>query len=266
MEWYYTAMAQKSLTKDMAIHLALQAWDECGIDLLQPFFPASYEKFGGRPGAVIMMDQYWDFSYAYDTVNWKIIGIESGFGRKREVCIGENDKVVVFYIGKPDLVTTESKRIMPVDHKTTRYIKTNADHDYKPHAQTAGYIVSTQAILKSLGIDEVVDRCIVNIAARSEPSDNPRGGKPKRPRFKRVPVPYSQTELEEWRHQTILKCTRLRECIEKNEWLWNDSACHMYSGCEYRAIHAVPPASRLIVIQSSYKIAEAWTPYEPEDD
>jgi hypothetical protein len=45
----------------------------------------------------------------------------------------------------------------------------------------------------------------------------------------------------------------------------NDAACHTYGGCEYRAIHAAPPASRHLVIKALYNIVPAWTPYEPED-
>src|SRR5258708_15728219 len=265
LEWYYTALAQGSLTRDMAVHLALDAWDECKIDQLKPNFPYSYEKFGGREGAIVMISQYYDFSYQYDSVHWKVIGVESGFGRKRECLIGENDKVCVYYIGKPDIFIREDKYLMPVDNKTKDYIKADIEHQFKPHAQTAGYIVAAQELCKQLGINEPVDRCLVNVAARNEPSDNPRGGKARKPRFKRVPVHYSVAELQEWREQKVIQASRLRECIETNTWIWNDSACHYYGGCEYRAIHAAPPATRLIVINASYRIAEAWTPYEPED-
>lgn len=264
MENYYTSLVAGDLTKDLACHIALEAWDACKIDQGKDLYPSTYETFGGRAGAVAMIAQYYDFSYLYDSVHWKIVAIEAGFGRQREVKIGENSKVIVYYIGKPDLLTWEDGRLIPIDHKTKDYIQSNIVNNFKPHAQTAGYLCAGQVLADKLGLKTTLDRVLINVAARNEPSDNPRSGK-KKPRFLRIPVEYSQDELKEWRHQVIRKATRLRECIETDEWLWNDSQCHVYSGCEFRSIHSRPPGVRDIMRSAHFNVVDAWSPYEPEE-
>lgn len=265
MEWYYTALSTGGLKKDTACDLAMQAWQQEKMDDLKIEFPSSYEKFGGVLGASQMIAEYYDFSYNFDMGYWKIIAIEAGFGRRREVRVAENDKVVVYWIGKPDLFINEGGRHMPVDHKTKDAILPRHTYGFKPHPQTAGYIIAAQEIARRNNLDLVVDRCLVNLAARMAPSDNPRSGV-KRPRFQRIPVQYSQSELDEWRLQTLLKATRLRHCIEHDEWLWNEDACHAYSGCDYRAIHSSPPTTRPIIIQSQFTVGEPWIAYEPDED
>lgn len=265
MEWYYTAMATGGMKKDVLITLVEEAWRQEKMDDLKAEFPSSYEKFGGLMGATQMAAEYYDFSYAFDTVNWKITAIEAGFGRKREVKIGENDKVVVYWLGKPDLLINEGGRFMPVDHKTKDAIMPNHVYSFKPHPQTAGYIVAAQVIADSKGMDCTIDRCLINVAARQSPTENPRNGV-RKPRFQRIPVSYSQPELEEWRIQTLAKASRLRYCIENDEWTFNSEACHVYSGCDYRSIHSAPPATRPIIIQSQFTIGEPWIAYDPGED
>ena len=264
MENYYTSLVAKDLTKDLACHIALEAWDSCQIDQGKALYPSTYEQFGGRAGAVAMIAQYYDFSYPYDSIHWKVVGIESGFGRQKETLVGENNQVIVYYIGKPDLLTWEDGRLIPVDHKTKDYIQSNIVNNFKPHAQTAGYLVAGQVIADKLNLGVTLDRVIINVAARNEPSDAPRSGK-KKPRFLRIPIEYSQSELREWRKQVVLKATRLRHCIEKNEWIFNDSQCHVYSGCEFRPIDSRPPESREIMKNAHFNVVPAWSPYDLED-
>jgi hypothetical protein len=265
LEWYYTALAQGPVKQADLCDFAEASWKHENMDGLKADFPSSYEKFGGLIGAVGMIADYYNFSYQFDSAHWKIIAIESGFGRKREVKIGENSKVVLYWLGRPDLFISESGRWMPLDNKTKDYIKPSHVHEFKPHPQTTGYIVAAQEIAKEKGLDVTIDRCLINLAARNAPSDNPRNGV-KRPRFQRIPISYSVAELEEWRYRTLLKATRLRHCIENDEWLWNEEACHTYGGCDYRPIHAVPPNARLIIIQSQFTITDPWVAYEPEGD
>lgn len=268
MELYYKALRADpdNLTRLLAIDLAAEAWKDCGIDAAEKQYPSSYEKFGGSAGYVGMMNQYYDFSYQYDRQFWKLIGVEQGFGRHREVMVAENNKVRVFYTGKPDLMIIENGRVIPVDHKTKDAIDVSLSAQFKPHAQTAGYIVAGQILADKLGLQcPKLDRVLINVAARNEPTDAPRNGKPKRPRYLRIPVSYSQQEIDHWRTQILLKATRLRHCIETNEWIWNDSQCHIYGGCEYRDIHNKPEGSWPIVIQSNYIKTDPWVNYETED-
>jgi hypothetical protein len=263
MELFYNALGAKDLTKGLAVELATAAWDELSMDRFKE--TKDSVAFGGASGAIVMISEYFDYAFSVDS-NWTIIGAERGFGRRKEVIVGENDKVVVYYIGKPDLLIIEQGRYIPIDHKTRDRITPTIHAEYKPHPQTAGYIVAANVLLKQLGIDKTVDRCMINVAARKAPTDNPRNGK-KAPRFTRVLPHYSPQELEEWKRQTVASATRLRYCIENNEWIWNSpSGCHLYSGCSYRPIDSVPEGSRDIVIQSQYNIGQPWVPYEIGED
>ena len=136
---------------------------------------------------------------------------------------------------------------------------------YKPHSQTTGYIFALSKIAKDLGIDRPVDRCIVNVAARSRPSDNPRDGK-KKPRFARVYVAYSSEELEEWRLGVLDKVTRMRHAIEHGDYIWREASCHLFRGCEFRRVDSTPPGARDIILTADFIKAEPWAPYEVEEE
>lgn len=218
-------------------------------------------------GPILMAARYHDTYAAHDACNWKIISAEKGFGARGEVLLGENDSVVVYYMGRPDLVVLSlpDDSLMPVDHKTSDHIDYNFDSKWQPHPQTAGYIFAVGKIAADLGYNRVVDRCIINGAARLEPSDNPKDGKEK-PRFKRAYPNYSPSQIEEWRLGVLEKARRLRYCVENNVWSWKESSCHTYSGCDYRPIDSRAPGARDLVIATDYEVAEPWSPYEVGDD
>lgn len=218
-------------------------------------------------GPVQMASRYYDSYATQDFYGWKIISAEQGFGLMGEVIIGENDKVVAYYLGKPDLVIYEksSDALMPLDHKTKDHITGDFDRLWKPHSQTAGYIYAVGQIASQLGFDRTVDRCIINGAARIEPSEKPRDGKVK-PRFKRAYPHYSPDEIEEWRRVKLAQATRLRHCIENDEWVWKTDQCHLFGGCDYRRIDCQPPGSRALVIGADFQTVEPWAPYAVEED
>jgi hypothetical protein len=262
LELYYNAMRAGDLTLSKAIEFALHAWEELNMDEFAVSHPSSYADFGGRKGAAVMIGEYFQWAAPLDSTYWKVVSVEEGAGRLREVNVGENRQVTVYYIVKPDLFVLEQDVLVPVDHKTKDYIKPRLIHDYKPHQQTQGYIVAAQELANALGIKTTVDRCLLNVAARNQPGPRAK----QQERFARYPVYYSQYELAEWRKRTVATATRLRYCIENDEWLWNDSACHKYSGCVYRPIHSAAPNSRELVIKASYVQLEPWTPYKTDDE
>lgn len=264
LELYYKAYrANKGVVpiSDM-FEFALHEWDEHKMDEFEPIAPASYSDFGGRKGALLMAGDYYHWSNPIDSTSWKrIVAVEEGAGRLREICIGENNRVKVFYIVKPDLIVVDNLDLLqPVDHKTKDYITSKLVHSFKPHQQLQGYICAAQEIANELGIKTVVDRCTVNVGARNIPGPRAK----QQERFTRFPVYYSVYELAEWRKRTVDTASRLRDCIENDSWLWNDSACHKYSGCVYRPIHSAAPDSRATIIKSAFQILEPWTPYKVE--
>jgi hypothetical protein len=263
-----------------------------------PYEVKNYEKFCdkgfviGNPGDVTrypvgpfnMVNDYFKERIAGDVGNLKIIATEAGFGLKREVYVGENDYVVVFWVGKPDKIAMDkhSGEISPWDHKTVDYISKNFSEQWKPHPQTCGYVMATNIIVNNLGIDKKVNKCIINGAARLVPQKitvDYRG------RFERVIVKYTDSEIGEWKQDVLKKVTRLREDIDGREdfriinqslhgeefdlqriynpqhYTQQESSCHLFGGCEFRPICSQPPEFREQVIKSLYKAKEPWEPY-----
>jgi hypothetical protein len=251
------------------IESAAKRWREAKMDELAVARPKAYKEFGGSTGAALMAMQYYVGQGRLDCQNWKIVGAEKGFGQKGEVLLYEDDKILVYYIGKPDLVVLADggNTLLPVEHKTIHRIQSNITVKYKPHPQIMGYVFSLNRIAKDLGYDKPVDRCIVNVAARAMPAEKPKDGKVK-PRFTRIFPHYAVEELEEWRQNVVAKVKRLHYSLINDEWLWKDgqTTCHLYGGCEYRGIHSKPPSMRDLVISSDYVEIASWSPYVVEDE
>jgi len=247
------------------ISLAGLLWQEMGMDELQTSKPKAYTDFGGAGGAVRMAHEYYTKQALIDNANWKFVGAELGFGRHGEVKLYEDDKIVIYYMGKPDLVVFNLGVLQPVEHKTIFRVDRNTHLKYKPHPQVAGYVYSLNEIAKQIGYDKIVDRCIVNIASRMPPAEKPRDGV-RKPRFLRVYTSHSVEELEEWKRNTVSKVQRLYHSLLHDEWIWKESSCHLYGGCEFRGVDAVPPSSRERALASDFVQVEPWTPYTTDED
>lgn len=261
MELYYNAHRAGNVTLVDVVEFAAHTWDELQMDELGKDQPASLQEFGGKNGAVVMATEYFQWARPLDLARWEIISVEEGTGRKRELLItdGRGD-VRVYYIVKPDLFVIEDGVLTPVDHKTKDYINPKMIHSYKPHHQMLSYINAAQELANQLGLKTTVDRCTINVAARKTKKNDSAA------RFQRIPVQYSQAQIEEWRHRVIEAARRLRYCIEHNVWAWNDNACHVYSGCTYRPIDSQPPGARAAIVKSSFVEVPIWTPYLTEEE
>ena len=267
MEKFYGAlMEHKAITTDDIMTFSLQAWAENDLDDCMVADPDKFIQFGDLAGSVLMLQDYYNSQYLIDQQNWEIVGVETGFGLNREVFIGESDSVVVFWIGRPDLVVLEGgQRLIPIDHKTVTRIDGDTITRYKPSAQMPGYIYATQIIAKQLGITQVkdIDRCIINICSRSRPTDKPRSG-PKRPRFIRAYPTWNRDEIEEWKQGVIHKCERIAHCLKYNDWVWSETGCdNLYMRkCDYKKVDSVVPAARDIIFEADFVTGEPWKPYQ----
>jgi hypothetical protein len=263
MELFYNEMSYGTLpTIDMTLKFAGDAWQEEQLDLIDP------KKFD-RNKAILMTTDYWYKFAEQDFKNWKIIGTEVGFGMKDEVMIVEDNEVVVNYVGKPDLVIFEHAigKLKVVDHKTTDYIKGDSLIKWKPHSQTAGYVVVAQYLAQHEGYptSALTDSCIINMASRNAPSDKPKDGVVK-PRFIRATPNYSPAELEEWRRGILAKCKEIKRSIVNDEWIRRENSCHIYGGCQFRGVCSVPPASRDIVLRADFVKSDPWVPYLSDEE
>lgn len=271
-EHYYKLLAEGMLNKAKLLDFALHTWVEDKMDDLAITSPSSYKRFvgscthGGAGAALLMASEYFEQYAEYDTNHWQVVAVEAGFGLRGEAIVGETRDFVLHWVGKPDLFVIEDSRwLKPVDQKTKDRIVPKLQHCWKPHHQTAGYITIGQQLVKQLGFDNTVDRCVINITARSAPSDKPRDGV-KKPRFLRVLPHYSQDELAEWRSETMKLAQRLYNAILTNQWLWNLETCHLYAGCGYRPIDAVTSTARDIVEKANYVHVEPWIPYQVDNE
>jgi hypothetical protein len=221
-------------------------------------------------GPILMACQYYATYYEHDVRNWKVIGAEKPFGGASEVLIGEDDRVVVYYEGKPDLVLYEvpTGQLMPFDQKTKDYISSDNSVIWKPHSQTAGYIYSVQAIAKNLGYDQTVDRCVISVCGRLLPAKPRTKGASPKPRFMRVYPQYSVQEIEEWRSTIMKKANRLRVVLEnpKETTRVDGFLCHVFAGCDYRRLCAVAPGARKNVAATDYVQVRSWSPYNDEEE
>lgn len=245
--------------------IALRAWVICKIDESSAEDPAKFESFGDLAGAVLMLREYYNSQYQNDKRSWKIVGVEEGFGLKKEILLGETKQCVVYWVGKPDLVVVENGRLTPVDHKTVSRIDGYTIGRYKPSSQMPGYVYACEELSRQLGFNNRVDRCVVNICSRTRPPDNPRSGKIK-PRFIRAYPNFSPEELVEWRLGIVSKCDRIATCLRTNTWLWNETQCHNFytRSCDFLRLHSITPSARNIVLRADFEEAKPWVPYSVE--
>jgi hypothetical protein len=262
MELFYREMSYGSLpSPDLMFKFAADAWIEEGMAT------ADLKKFDQEQALLMVTDYFYKFGES-DFRNWKIIGTETGFGMNNEVCIGEDANVVVYYVGKPDLIVYEyaSDKVIICDHKTTDYIKSDSLIKYKPHPQTAGYVVVARYLAQHVGYptSALTDRCIINIASRNPPAERPKDGV-KKPRFIRATPNYSQAELDEWRQQILWKCADIKRAIVNNQWIRRENSCHLYGGCAFRGVCSVAPNARNIVLTADFTTSDPWVPYSTEE-
>lgn len=260
-EIYANQFHEKYLTPTELIDIATEKWNDLKMNELEALHPKMWKEFNGRYGALTMIAEYATRQLPIDYKTWKIIAAEAAFGRNREVCIGETSKVVLYWMGQPDLFVIFNDRIMPVDHKSLASIDPFTMRKYKPHIQIPGYIIAGQVLLKSLGYDLPCDRAIINACARKDTLDK-TGDDIKKPRFKRFFISYTEAELEEWKRLRLRQAELIRESFELNLWGRNENSCSYMWGksCAYQNIDEKDPGAREVVIKADYLIRPPWIP------
>lgn len=268
MELFYNCLRDRAeITQQMIQDFTVTAWAKTHLDQSALAEPDKFQQFGDIAGAFLMLQEYYNSQYVVDKQSWKVVAVEEGFGLKKEVFIGETPRVVVYWIGKPDLVVVENNRLTPVDHKTVSRIDDTTISRYKPSTQMPGYVFACEIIARQLGYDVRVDRCVVNICSRTRPSDNPRSGK-KRPRFIRAYPNFSREEIIEWKQGVVNQCERIAHCLKNNDWIWKETSCHNFymHDCDYVKLDSSTPSARDIILMADFMQGQAWQPYKISDD
>lgn len=277
MEAYYNEMSHNSMPTDHHVFkFATDSWSAHQLDAFQTTDPELYDKFGGIDGARLMALEYHQAFGAQHFKDWVVLGPELGFGWRDELKLGEDDEVVVYYGGKPDLTIYHraQRMIMPLDFKTKDSVPSNANVLWKPHPQTAGYIFAIRKLLAEVKeaqttptLNDVLEptKCIVMVCARLRPTDKPKSGI-RAPRFLPCYPNYTADEIEEWRLGIMEKCRRLRTAIKRGVWIKRESACHLYyHGCAFRRVCSAPAATRDLLLKADFIKQDPWVPYSTED-
>lgn len=284
LEDYYKDMRSRQeqkigpSTKGDFIVTAIKRWKSDDMDRYALMAPRQYETFAqgyvgmtmgqGQMikvpvGAVNLAAGYYDFSEnRQDFTRWRIIAAEEHFGINDEVKIAENDKVVVCFQGRPDIVVYDNHEheLQPIDTKTTGEIDASFRFSWKPHAQILGYVVCVQELANQLKIDTKVRKCVINAISRNKPADTEKGRL--KSRYDRVVVPHSDFEIENWQRQMLAKAMRLRYCIENDEWMWRETACHNQYGypCDFRDVdNKKSQEERNMILASVFEKVTPWT-------
>jgi hypothetical protein len=261
MEVIYTNHAKGTTVPTADIpRIALELWVKLNMDEMEKLSPKQYKEFGGRYGALAMIADYATRQLPIDYATWKIVAAEASFGRNKEVCIGETDQIILYWMGQPDLFVIQNDRLLPVDHKSKSYLDAWTAKGYKPHIQIPGYIIAGQVLCESLGYTLQVDRAIINCVARSDRTD--KSGESKHPRFKRITVSYNAGELAEWKRRRLRQAELIRYSIEHDNWTWNEYSCNsfFYRRCPYQNIDEKTPEVRPVIIAADYIKRRPWIP------
>jgi hypothetical protein len=271
MESLYHEMTFGVLPSEHTVYkFATEEWLAHKIDDYKNTEAEYYDKFGGVDGGRLMALEYYEQFARHHFNEWQIVGAELGFGWSDECFLGEDDRVVVYYGGKPDLIfiNRAERMIMPLDFKTKDSVPSNANVQYKPHPQTAGYIFAVTQMLNGYKGDSVVlppTKCVIMVCSRIRPTDKPRSGV-RAPRFAPVYPAYSVAEIAEWQQSVIEKCRRLRESIERNYFPPREASCHLfYHGCMFRRVCSTPPNARDMMLNADFVKIDPWVPYVAED-
>jgi len=263
---YVNQFEGKFLSPMELVNIATEKWNSLNMNEMEALHPKMWKEFGGRYGALQMIAEYGARQLPIDYKTWKIIAAEASFGRNREVCIGETDKIVLYWMGQPDLFVIFNDRIMPVDHKSLSQIDNYTQRKYKPHIQIPGYIIAGQVLLRSLGYELPCDRAIINAVARKDTTTKD-GEDIKRPRFKRFTISYTEAELDEWKRLRLRQAELIRESFERNLWLRNENSCSYMWGksCQFQNIDEKDPGVREVVIKADYIQRAPWIPGLKDD-
>lgn len=266
MEHFYTNKIthnQRDLDIEEMLSIAHVEWRELGLDeKFSDHF--QYKKLGGFAGAAIMVTNFvLSFGAGRETLN--IIATEMPFGRGREVPLlvfpeEGRYQLDVFLVGRPDVIVDNGRSVGPLDFKTTSVFKGTEHAAYKPYDALAGYVYAINKLIgpqmAALGkkCDTAYVTCILkSTSTRKAPQEF----------FKRFPISYTPSELEEYRKRQIATAMRMYELVVLGDNpQWNTTMCSndFYHDCAYKSIHNIAPEHREAIINTAYTRIERWNP------
>lgn len=176
---------------------------------------------------------------------WRPLYVEKPFATI--IYESEEENLKIIYEGIVDLGVDTLSGEAVVDHKSSRR---NQDTTY------IGLSNQFKGYAYSLGVNTVIVNK-VGFQKTLKPQD----------RFKRIPISYDQSILDEWAANTIWWAQHLVYCIETDTWAQNLTSCDKYSGCIYNKLCANEPGpSREWLMSTEYIVGKKWNPQDRDKE
>jgi hypothetical protein len=271
IEEIYNWRQDNEYSHDRLIQKGIELWDNANMDRFREH--PTYKSLGGKPGFITLCIQYVSY-YNNDTERLRIVGVEIGFGRGKDVPLGVlyltgiHGKVVkinCFLAGRIDFLAEDGRKIGPIDHKTRALFgKKDLSTQYSPHEGMTGYIYAARELIKNLPEMSHLqaNTAWMNFVQVQNEADMSK-------RFRRIIVMRTPEQLEEYRQRQL---ETFKDIFFYLQWdrtaQWNTEVCTHWYGttCIYQHVHRLPTKQdQLIVLGNDFTDGEFWNP-EVEGD
>jgi hypothetical protein len=277
VEEYYTRFREKGFDVNAwAIQDGIFAWNAAQMDF--HIGHKEYQSMGGVHGFVGLLVAYAN-RFSAENERLRIIGTEIGFGKAKEVFIGDavaspnalyNDNTSTylkcFLSGRIDVLVDDGHSICPLDHKTMGTMRFDPSQRFEMDEGPTGYIYAVNQILptflSSAGLDQSLlkrscSKILMNFISKSIPKDGDR--------FRRIPIMKTDEQLESYRlrmlatSEDIFRATvryastgvATRDTSKCTNWYMTD--------CPFLSVHRQnTKANELIMLNQFFKKAPIW--------
>lgn len=177
--------------------------------------------------------QFQEYCRFYEHDGWdNIVSVE----QSGSLLLHEDEKIIILWDIKPDLVLQLSNGLIAVDHKTAKQRKEPA----KIANQFMGYCWA-------LGINNI---CVNKIGFQ-------KTLKPQE-RFNRYTLSYANDVLEEWKDNTVWWIKQLLSHVDADYWPANFTSCDKYAGCVFQSVCVKERVAREYELMKSFEISDHW--------
>ncbi len=262
VEEYYTVFRNPSFNMiEWATARAFEEWN-----LAEMNFHSAHKEFkviGGVQGFAALCLNY-ALKFSPENERLRVIGTEIGFGKGKEVPLGNVGDLLACYLsGRIDVLVDDGTHITPLDHKTMNSFRNSPAAKYEVDEGPTGYIFAVGNILKNIVPEELIlkrkcDRILMNFISKA-PTENPMD------RFIRLPIYKTTEQLSSYRERMLLTgeaiFNSLLAYIQTNQAQRNTSMCNSWfmRECPYLPIHRQGSRrDELLIIQANYSSKPIW--------
>jgi PD-(D/E)XK nuclease superfamily len=299
IEYYYIHRKDEDFNiLNWAGTLASELWTKMNMDEYygpgSPWHHKNYSSLGGLTGFCSLLLQYAQV-FHQENERFRVIGTELYFGKEKEVPLvnwikidQEPEYMFRLYLsGKIDLLMDDGFNIGPMDHKTSsNFMGKNPIVSYEVHEGMIGYVYAAKQLLK-IGLPSTWDPQFDSVQKMGrntnkiwinflqvEPLPEKRrdGSKPTiNERFKRMPLFYTDYQLEQYRLRQISTSSRIMQLLlnDSLQPTRNTMACtnYMHHVCSYHEVHRQNSReSELTQLNSSFVQKGIWDPENRDND